>query len=368
MTTQDPGHREWWTEWEEEEPLFRQLRLTVRQALLAGGENPADAWAALTDVGAWDFGTPVDRGGLDLGHEVVTMLSEEVGSSTQPIPLLGTLVALDVLGVLDTHRDLFDAVRGGDVPVAMPGRLPGLAGCLATGLTWRADGDSAGRLSGTAGPFAVGVEPGALLTLAPAEDGPLVSLLTLPSPGVELRTLTDRGGGPTAMAVLTDAPVSAEAILLRGHEAEQALRRVGLRVAVYQAAMLIGLTAATLTAAVERIRSRRSMGKALVQHQAPRLRVAGLLARLDAVRWAVADAARSLDRHTLTSTEAAGLLALTAETALDVTRDAVHLHGASGLGRRSVVATCYRRVAWEALRCGRPTLLWETAAGTPQPT
>ncbi|MFC4061520.1 acyl-CoA dehydrogenase family protein, partial [Planomonospora corallina] len=261
--------------------------------------------------------------------------------------------------------DLLDRVRAGGLPVPIPGRLPGLEGCLSTGLVWRPDpaGDG-GLLSGTAGPFSVGVAPGALLLLAETAGGPQVSLVPLPDPGVELRELADRGGGPAAAAILTDVRVPAEAVLLHGREAERALARVGLRGAVYQAALLTGLAAATLTAVVERIRSRQQFGQSLVKHQAPRLRVAGLLARLDAVRWAVADAARALDKGALGSGDAAGLLALAAETALDVTRDAVHLHGASGLVRDSLVASCYRRVAWEALRGGRPTLLWETAAGT----
>ncbi|GGL14229.1 acyl-CoA dehydrogenase family protein [Planomonospora parontospora] len=364
MTAMEPMTGEWWTAWEEEDPLFRQLRLTVRQALLDGGGSPQQAWEALTDVGAWEFGVPLERGGLELGHAVVSMLCEEVGGSMQPLPLLGTLVTLDLLAALPDRAGLLDRIRSGGLPVPIPGRLPGLEGCLSTGLVWWPDpGGDGGLLSGTAGPFSVGVEPGALLLLAETSDGPQVSLVTLPGPGVELRELADRGGGPAAAAALTGVRVPAEAVLLRGREAERALARVGLRGAVYQAALLMGLAAATLTAVVERVRGRRQFGQPLSRHQAPRLRVAGLLARLDAVRWAVADAARSLDRGALGSADAAGLLALTAETALDVTRDAVHLHGASGLARDSVVASCYRRVAWEALRGGRPTLLWETAAG-----
>ncbi|MFE0009116.1 hypothetical protein ACFVZX_21645, partial [Streptomyces erythrochromogenes] len=38
---------------------------------------------------------------------------------------------------------------------------------------------------------------------------------------------------------------------------------------------------------------------------------------------------------------------------------------ASGLVRDGLVAGCYRRAAWEALRCGRPAHLWDTAAHTP---
>lgn len=356
-----------WREREEEDALFRQLRLTVRQGLETAG-TPGHAWEALTQVGAWEFLLPIGLDGLDLGQAVVAMVCEEGGNAMRPVPLTDTLLALDVLSALgpparDGLDGLLDRVREGMHPVAVPGRLPDPRGAVPPGITWKPDGDHGGIvLDGTGGPFAAGVEPGSLLILASGPDGPCVALVELPAAGVVLRPLTDHGGGAVAGAVFEQVRVPADAVLLQGVAAEQALARVGLRAAVYQASFLAGITAAALTAVVSRIRSRRQFGQALVKHQAPRLRVAGLLARLDAVRWAVADAAKDLDEGRLTCGEAAGLIALTAETALDVTRDAVHLHGASGLVRDGLVAGCYRRAAWEALRCGRPAHLWDIAA------
>ncbi|MFF8841901.1 acyl-CoA dehydrogenase family protein [Streptomyces sp. NPDC015127] len=374
-TGQEAGGRvpaERWREREEEDTLFRQLRLTVRQGLeLDSGGTAECAWVALTQVGAWEFALPIDRDGLDLGQAVIAMVCEEGGNAMQPLPLTDTLLALDLLSGLgplapEGTESLLDRIRAGEHPVAVPGRLPDPCGAVRSGITWKPDGDSGGIvLTGTGGPFAAGVGPGSLLVLADGPDGPCVALVELPADGVALRPLPDHGGGATAAAVLDEARVPAEAVLLRGIAAERALARVGLRAAVHQAALLAGITAAALTAVVSRIRSRQQFGQALVKHQGPRLRVAGLLARLDAVRWAVGDAAKDLDEDRLTPGEAAGLIALTAETALDVTRDAVHLHGASGLVRDSPVATCYRRTAWEALRCGRPTQLWDTAAHMP---
>ncbi|MBT2369806.1 hypothetical protein J7E88_32180 [Streptomyces sp. ISL-10] len=361
-----------WREREEEDALFRQLRLTVRQGLeLDSGGTAECAWVALTQVGAWEFVLPIDKDGLDLGQAVLAMVCEEAGNAMQPLPLTDTLLALDVLSGLgplapEATEGLLDRVRAGEHPIAVPGRLPDPCGAVPPGITWKRDGDSGGIvLTGTVGPFATGVAPGSLLVLATGPDGPCVALVELPAEGVALRSLRDHGGGAVSSAVFDGARVPAGAVLLRGIAAEQALARVGLRAAVHQASLLAGITAAALTAVVTRIRGRQQFGQALVKHQGPRLRVAGLLARLDAVRWAVGDAAKDLDENRLTPGEAAGLIALTAETALDVTREAVHLHGASGLVRDGLVAGCYRRTAWEALRCGRPTQLWDTAAQMP---
>ncbi|MDQ0986974.1 acyl-CoA dehydrogenase family protein [Streptomyces sp. V2I9] len=359
-----------WREREGEDSLFRQLRLTVRQGLEVDGDTPAGAWDALTQVGAWEFALPIEKDGLDLGQAVLAMVCEEAGNALQCVPLTDTLLALDLLsgfGPLATEATdgLLDAVRAGEVRLAVPGRLPDPRGVVPPGLTWKPDGDGGAIVAtGTAGPFAAGVAPDALLLLASGPDGPCVALVELPAPGVTVRPLRDHGGGAVAGVVLDGARVPAASVLLRGVAAEQALARVGLRAAVHQASLLAGLTAAALTAVVSRIRGRQQFGQAVVKHQGPRLRVAGLLARLDAVRWAVGDAARDLDEGRLTPGEAAGLVALTAETTLDVTRDAVHLHGASGLVRDGLVAGCYRRAAWEALRCGRPAHLWDIAAHT----
>ncbi|WP_424211342.1 acyl-CoA dehydrogenase family protein [Streptomyces sp. BI20] len=371
MTAQtETAKSERWREREDEDALFRRLRLTVRGALEVDGASAPGAWEALTQVGAWEFALPMDQDGLDLGQAVAAMVCEEAGNATRTVPVVDTLLALDLISGLGPlapagAQALVDRVRAGESPIAVPGRLPDPRGHVPPGVVWRAEGPAGGvRLTGTGGPFAAGVDAGALLVLATGPEGPLVALVEPSAPGISVRPLRDHGGGAVAGVVFEDAPVPAEAVLLRGLAAEQALARVGPRAAVQQAALLSGIAAAALTAVVARIRGRQQFGRALVAHQGPRLRVAGYLARLDAVRWAVGDAARDLDEDRLAPGEAAGLIALTAETTLDITRDAVHLHGASGLARDALVAGCYRRAAWEALRCGRPAGLWDLAAHT----
>ncbi|MCI4084603.1 hypothetical protein MRQ86_30675 [Streptomyces sp. MMS21 TC-5] len=114
-----------WREREDEDSLFRQLRLTVRQGLEVDGDTPAGAWEALTQVGAWEFALPIDKEGLDLGQAVLAMVCEEAGNAMQPVPLADTLLALDVLSALgplapEGTDDRLDRVRAGELQLAGP--------------------------------------------------------------------------------------------------------------------------------------------------------------------------------------------------------------------------------------------------------
>lgn len=336
-----------------EDSLTRQLRLLVRGSLSG---TPEQAWAELTDLGAIDFDVPMALGGLELGSGALAVLCEEVGASTQPVPLVDALVTARLL-VATGQRLPLERLRRG-VPVAVAGRLPAPRGvALDRPVAVR------GRFDTTLGPFSTGVEPHGLLVVVQGEFGPAAHLLALPATGIELRPLPDRGGGPAGLAVLGAVHLDAGdggTASVAGEES--VLEEIGRSAAVYQAALIAGLTAAALTALVARLRERRQFGKELLAHQVPRLRTAALLARLDVVRMTVAEAADGLDDGTTTAARAAGTLALAAETGLDVSRDAVHLHGAAGLGRSTTVAGCYRRLAWESLRCGPLPGLWRAAA------
>lgn len=349
MTVMTAGAAERWHASHGEDALTRQLRLLVRGSL---GGTPAQAWAELTDLGAVDFDVPMEYDGLELGPAALAVLCEEVGASTQPLPLVDALVAAQLLVGAD-RRVAVERLRTG-VPVAVAGRLPAPRGVIPerpAGLH--------GRFDTTVGPFSAGVAPQGLVVLVAGPTGPAAHLLAVPGPGVELRELPERGGGPTAVAVLGAVDLGGATLVT---DEQPLLNDVGRRAAVYQAALISGLTAAAMTALVTRLRERQQFGRPLAAHQVPRLRTAALLARLDVVRMTVAEAAGGLDDGTTTAARAAGVLALAAETGLDVSRDAVHLHGASGLGRSTVVAACYRRMAWEALRCGPLPALWRAAA------
>lgn len=356
-----------WTDWVDEDPLLRRLRLAVRAALDA---DPVDAWRNLTELGAWEFGLSLADGGLELGHEAVAILCEEVGASLLPMPVMGTLVALDLLAASKEHRELFTAVRSGLVTVAMPGRLPSPVGLPEVFLGEDGEpvpdeelGSRSRALNGTVGPFGAGIAPGAVVVLVERGGRPDVHLLVLPYPGVDVKALPDHGGGPTAAIDLDRARLGDGSLLFSGGRAADVLAAIGPAVAIRQAALLAGLAAAALTGLVDRLHRRHQFGRPLLEHQVPRLRVAALLAQLDVLRLAIRQAARDLDAGRVTTPVAAGVVAMAAETALEISRETLHLHGAAGFARDGVAATCYRRVSWEALRCGPPAALWTQAAG-----
>lgn len=142
-----PAVPERWREREDEDSLFRQLRLTVRQGLEVDGDTPAGAWEALTQVGAWEFALPIGQDGLDLGQAVIAMVCEEAGNAMQPVPLTDTLLALDLVAGLGplapgATDSLLDRVRTGELEIAVPGRLPDPRGTVPPGITWKPDGDT----------------------------------------------------------------------------------------------------------------------------------------------------------------------------------------------------------------------------------
>ena len=79
------------------------------------------------------------------------------------------------------------------------------------------------------------------------------------------------------------------------------------------------------------------------------------------VAWAAAE------RDTVTAGYAAAVLALAAETAVGVLRDAMHLCGVRSLTGHTLVQRYYRMVRAETVRFGGTAALWREAGRTPRP-
>lgn len=69
----------------------------VRAAMERGGSPDADLWAAMVEQGWCGIATPERDGGLGLGWVEAALLLEQVGAAVAPAPILGQLVALDLL-------------------------------------------------------------------------------------------------------------------------------------------------------------------------------------------------------------------------------------------------------------------------------
>jgi alkylation response protein AidB-like acyl-CoA dehydrogenase len=110
------------------------------------------------------------------------------------------------------------------------------------------------------------------------------------------------------------------------------------------AAQSIGMARAALDVAVGYARERRSMGKAIIEHQAVGFRLADLAARLEAARQLVLHAAAVKDSGAPCLTEASMAKLVASETAEAVCSGAVQTLGGYGYLEEFALAKIYRDV------------------------
>jgi alkylation response protein AidB-like acyl-CoA dehydrogenase len=110
---------------------------------------------------------------------------------------------------------------------------------------------------------------------------------------------------------------------------------------LHRAAWLLGLAAGCLGHTIERTRTREQFGRALIANQDVAFRLARLAVRLHALTALVTDLAGRFDDGEPDLELAAGMLAEAGALALDITREAVQLHGAFGMTVASPVRRYY---------------------------
>jgi len=83
----------------------------VRKAVDAGGRPDEALWSAMVDQGWCGIAVSEDAGGIGLGWVEAAVLLEQVGAAVAPAPILGQLVALDVLAGTEWGPGLVDGSR-----------------------------------------------------------------------------------------------------------------------------------------------------------------------------------------------------------------------------------------------------------------
>jgi alkylation response protein AidB-like acyl-CoA dehydrogenase len=318
------------------QPMLRRLGARPRGG---GGEapDPADAearaavWATLAELGG--LGPARDRDALPAR----VAAAELMGPALYQSPYLDTMIAADLLR--DDHPGLVEQIAAGERTVALATRERGTdEPGTPPPLDLRGD-----RLHGVRRFVHFAADVDDLLVAGP--DGHV--LVPVRQPGVTLRGHDDLGRGDLYEVTFTGASAGA-----RGGTAQSwagALARGRLQHAAYLAA----LAGAAVELAVQRVKERHAFGRPLAKLQAPAFRLAGYAAEVHAVRTLVRSAA-SAEPDALTAAQA---LFLAADLAVEVTGEAVHLHGAAGLTEEQDVSVFYRRAAVEATRLGSPTHL-----------
>ncbi len=108
------------------------------------------------------------------------------------------------------------------------------------------------------------------------------------------------------------------------------------------AARGVGLAQAALDQAVSYSQVRKTFGKPICQHQAIQLKLADMATQIHAARLLVQDAAKTYDRGQRCDMEAGMAKLFATETAVNVSIEAMRIHGAYGYSKEFVVERIYR--------------------------
>ncbi len=108
------------------------------------------------------------------------------------------------------------------------------------------------------------------------------------------------------------------------------------------AARGVGLAQAALDQAVAYAQVRKTFGKPIAEHQAIQLKLADMATKVHAARLLTADAARTYDAGLRCDMEAGMAKLFATETAVEVSLEAMRIHGAYGYSKEFVVERLYR--------------------------
>ncbi|MFI5020784.1 MAG: acyl-CoA dehydrogenase family protein [Alphaproteobacteria bacterium] len=150
-------------------------------------------------------------------------------------------------------------------------------------------------------------------------------------------------GIDTAELVFQDYRIPAERLIggIEGLGLKHALGGLELgRINV--AARGVGLAQAALDQAVAYSQVRKTFGKPICQHQAIQLKLADMATQVQAARLLTYDAARAYDRGQRCDMEAGMAKLFASEAAVNVSLEAMRIHGAYGYSKEFVVERLYR--------------------------
>jgi alkylation response protein AidB-like acyl-CoA dehydrogenase len=150
-------------------------------------------------------------------------------------------------------------------------------------------------------------------------------------------------GIDTAELSFTDYRIPADRLIggAEGRGLQQALGGLELgRINV--AARGVGIAQAALDAALAYAQIRKTFGKPIAQHQAIQLKLADMATRVRAARLLLEDAARAYDNGERCDMEAGMAKLFASETAVEVSLEAMRIHGGYGYSKEFPVERLYR--------------------------
>jgi len=302
-------------------------------------------WLAMGDLGWLGLALPESQGGSGLGIRESTVLAQLFGQSAMSVPFISAVIM----------PSMILAKAKGEVVESIAAQL--ISGERVVTVAWqelsgamqpwpqKTTFSSAG-LSGRKVHVPVASENAIVLVTAQHGETPVVVAVDMAN-GPNVKSTAATALGTVSEIIFDDVEVLGGAALLEGAEAVAALSECLEAGRIALAAQLAGLADGCLRRTIEHVTDRQQFGQPLgakqaIKHRCSDMYIASLLAHAS---WQKALA--EYERDPAASTTLACISAAKArcaDTAMDVTRGSVQLHGAMGFTEEGGIGA-YLRIA-----------------------
>ncbi len=323
----------------------RMLRDSLRGTLERGAD-----WSELAELGLFAALVREADGGFGGEGEDIALVFEELGRAGSALPVLDHAVLGIGLLAAAGSRALEDAV-GGETRLALAHEEEGSFARILFCRTAAEPLDDGGyRLRGGKSVAFGAVEAGRLVVSArlggasrEGPDGLALFLVPADAPGLERRAAPLQGGGEAAEIILDAVEIGAEALLLEGEAAAEALCRVEARAILALCAEMLGLMDRAMALTVDYSRTRKQFGKPIGAFQALQHRMADMAMEIEQSRSAVFNLSRSIDGSDR-DRQASAAKTLVGRTARLVAEESIQIHGGIGMTEEYELGHLVRRL------------------------
>jgi alkylation response protein AidB-like acyl-CoA dehydrogenase len=309
-------------------------------------------WRSAADLGLLGAAIPEEYGGVGLGERDLCVIAEEMGRAVAPIPFFSSICLAA------------EAIKLAGTPAQKQAWLPKLA-----------SGEAIGTFAWTEGLGAAGASVSARLSggklngsKAPVPDAELAHVAVVVCAGPKLALVDLSGAGVTRSplkgfdqlrkhARLTFADTPAEA--MDAADADETLRRLYDRAAIFAAFEQVGAAESALMMARDYTLARYTFGRQLASYQALKHRLADILVMVELARSNALYAAAALEADAPDLPAAAATARVAATRAYEIAaRENLQLHGGIGFTWEANCHFHYRRARLLALNLGSAEV-WE---------
>ena len=325
----------------------------------AGRDLDRDIWSAMAEAGWLGLMLPEDLGGAGLGLSEQAILSEALGRAliTEPLAQLsvfsGTLLAGAEAGAERTR--LAEGLISGSLVVSPVWQTTD-GGFAALTASHVADGVT---LSGTAGLVVAAASADVFLVVARSNDERVLINVPAGSDGLSFSERPTVDGATLAELRFDGCHLAADQVLAQGLLGSGLLDEAIQATRLTLAAELAGAGSKALEATVDYTKERVQFGKPIASFQAIQHRLVDMWS---AAEFSCAAIVNALERLADEPGKPAALAVLAAkaragDAAVDITRKAIHLHGAMGFTDECDIGLYMKRAVNLNATLGNPAQL-----------